>query len=281
MVYDNLLYPVKDFKLCGNRLQIKDERGYIYGVYGFTADQLRELQKQITESLRSCLNMSLDKVFFFAEKEEHRDRVKYIDVSGRDETSGLSICGACFAGMTNDEREKLKYEDVVTFLTEEEFNAIVEFDKAIDDLCYSNSRKEKPELHVKAVLLTEAVKPIFEKLESDENLDFFYQEIVSEEIEYIKDEYNLSRDDIVDIFDNYGQDYRDRGIVCCVFDDVEDLGREEAASMGAVEEHYEQYFDFKAFGNDLLQDDECYVELSDDRIVKLSYREAKKLLKSI
>ena len=115
------------------------------------------------------------------------------------------------------------------------------------------------------------MKSIIEKIESKENAELFEQ-IVEEEKEYLMNEYGFDEEDVEQIFDEYGLDYRDRGIVGCVFDDTEDLGYEEAWSLGYIQRDspMERYFDFEKFGEDLLED-ECYMQLSDGRCVTLNY----------
>ena len=113
---------------------------------------------------------------------------------------------------------------------------------------------------------------IIEKLESEENQALF-EEVIEEEKEYLMDEYNLDEDDIETIFDNYGLDYRDRGVVGYVFKDAYDCGYEEAWSLGYVNNNdsiASRYFDFEAFGEDVA-DDECHCKLADGRIVSLNY----------
>ena len=108
---------------------------------------------------------------------------------------------------------------------------------------------------------------------SDENEELF-NEIIEEEKEYLMDEYNLDEDDIEQIFDRYYLDYRDRGIVGSVFDDTYDLGYETAWSLGCVNNDdsiMSRYFDFEKFGEDLVNDDENYLQLNDGRCVSLNY----------
>ena len=86
------------------------------------------------------------------------------------------------------------------------------------------------------------------------------------------DKYNLDEEDVEYIFDSYGLDYRDRGIVSYVFNDAYDLGYEEAYSLGYVKRNSvsERYFDFEKFGEDLLEEEQ-YLELNDGRCVYLNY----------
>ena len=120
--------------------------------------------------------------------------------------------------------------------------------------------------------MAKSVQHIFDKLKSSEAKEF-QQTIIESEIEYLKDEYSLSDEDIEKIFDEYYLDYRDRGIIGCVFNDSSDLGYEEAWQLGYIKNGdtiSERYFDYEKFGEDLLED-ENYLELDDGRVVSLNY----------
>ena len=101
----------------------------------------------------------------------------------------------------------------------------------------------------------------------------FQNKIIEEEICWLCNEYNLSRKDVEEIFDEYYLDYRDRGVVGYVFDNTLELGYEEAWSLGYVDNKdtiLNKYFDYEKFGEDLLED-ENYFKLSDERVVSLNY----------
>lgn len=89
----------------------------------------------------------------------------------------------------------------------------------------------------------------------------------------MKDEYSLDDADIEKIFDEYYLDYRDRGIIGNVFKDVSELGYKEAWSLGYIEKGSvaERYFDYEKFGEDLVNENESYLELDDGRVVYLNY----------
>ena len=85
---------------------------------------------------------------------------------------------------------------------------------------------------------------------------------------------NLSDEDVKKIFNEYAQVYRDRSIVGSVYEDYEELGYEEAWSMGYIKDNDPismRYFDTENFGEDLVNDDGRYLELNDGRIVSLNY----------
>ena len=180
--------------------------------------------------------------------------------------ASVNLCGACFSG---HDIKDVDYDNITTILTREEFNQLIEFDKAIGMLGYSIERGD--ERYNKGVELVAGIKNITDKLDSKEN-EYLFEVVVSDEREFMRDEFNLSDEDINDIFDYYGLEYRDRGIISCVFKDVEDMGREEAVNFGVLSDSgYDKYFDYEAYGNDLLENSEQYFELRDGRIVMLDY----------
>lgn len=189
--------------------------------------------------------------FLYKENFDDRDCVAYIDLTDLKNRhlcidGKFNIHGACYCMSLCGRNHDVNYEDIKTILTEEEFNL----------LCNPDGTD---------------LTSVIEKLESEENQALF-EEVIEEEKEYLMNEYGFDEEDIEQIFDEYGLDYRDRGIVGCVFDDVEDLGYEEAWSLGYIERDspMERYFDFEKFGEDLLEN-ECYMQLSDGRCVTLNY----------
>ena len=190
-------------------------------------------------------------IFLFKENEtNYRDCVRYVDMEDLKNNhvcidGKFNVHGACYS-MSLKEND-VAYEDITTILTEEEFKT----------LCNPEGKD-----------LTD----IIEKLKSEENIELFEQ-IIEEEKEYLMDEHGFSEEDIEQIFDEYYLDYRDRGIVGCVFDSVYDLGYEEAYSLGYVDNRnsiVERYFDFEKFGEDLLEEEQ-YIQLNDGRCVSLNY----------
>ena len=188
--------------------------------------------------------------FLFKENgTEDRDCVAYVNLD--DIKSGhlciddhFNIHGPCYSMSL---KGNIAYENITTILTKEEYEALCN-PVGVD------------------------LSGIITKLESEENEELF-EEIQLEEREWLMDEYYLSDKDIDDIFDKYYLDYRDRGIVSCVFEDTYECGYEEAWNLGIID-NYEslvtKYFDFEKFGEDLA-DDESYVLLDDGRVVYMNY----------
>jgi len=211
-------------------------------------------------------------VFLYKDSSEDRDCVRYIDTKPMrfecDHYFGSIIpCGACFSGCPEFENGTIDYDDITTVLTREEFNQLLQFNKAIRELGYGIVKGD--ERYQKGAELCNSIQSVYNKLLSGENAKLF-DKIRQGEIEFLKNEHNLTDEDIENIFDNYGQDYRDRAVVGYVFNSVEDAAEEEASSLGYVNESNERYFDYKKFGEDLMEGEQ-YLELEDGRVATLSY----------
>lgn len=216
--------------------------------------------------------MDRDKVFFYKDNSEDRDCVKYIDNKPeRFECGhyfgGITIQGACFCGCQEFDKGEVDYDEITTILTKDEFNSLILFDKNIHEIGYGI--KEGDERYKTGVALCDAIQPIFDKLNSEENKKLF-DTIIEDEREYLKDEYNLSDEDIDLIYDEYYLDYMDRAVVGYVFDDIETLAKEEAWQLGYTTDETSRYFNYDTFGEDLLESEQ-YLELPDGRVVSLMY----------
>lgn len=169
----------------------------------------------------------------------------------------INIEGPCYSMSL----EGIEYNNIKTILSEDEFNQIKLFNKRItklgDDRC---------NLDIKYI---KDIQPIFNKLKSQEN-QILFDEVIKEEREYLKSKYNISDDDIDYIFDNYYLDYRDRAIISQIYKDAESAGREYLESTENIPKHLEEYMDYEKFGIDLLEN-ENYLELEDNRVVRLNY----------
>lgn len=210
-------------------------------------------------------------LFLYREKDsDDRDCCAYIEAKNprwecEHYFGSITLHGACYSG-----HDFLGYDEIETVLTKAEYEELIAYDKAINDLGYGI--KKGDERYNKGIELSKGIQHIFDKLNSNEAKEF-QEHIIESEIEYLKDEYSLSDEDIEKIFDEYYLDYRDRGIVGCVFNGSSDLGYEEAWSLGYIKNGdtiAERYFDYEKFGEDLLED-ENYLELDDGRVVSLNY----------
>lgn len=200
-----------------------------------------------------------EKYFLLKENDtDDRDCVKYLEFD-KDNDTRIHICGACFCNISKEDEQQLlnNYENLTTALTKEELTQLFEIDGIwIDDRTTDNAT---------------TLYNIKKKLESDLNKDLFMQ-VQEEEIEWLYNEYSLDYNDIEDIFDHYGLKYRDRAIIDYVWTDTYQLGENYICECCNVENWLEPYIDYEAFGRDMVGNDgERYVELTDGRIVELSY----------
>lgn len=200
-----------------------------------------------------------------------RDCVKYIEFASFEcdhYFGGIRISGPCFCGFEKELREAVEndFENVETILTKEEFLKLFSLHDDIKALGYGIEKgSEKYQKGME--IIEEYQKTIKAKLLSDENEKLF-EKVVKDEKEYVKNEYNLTDDEVDYIFDHYNGDYKDRAIVSYVYDDADDLVANEKFSLGYDKQ---PYFDDDAFLRDLLTDDLYYLELESGRIVSYSY----------
>lgn len=212
-----------------------------------------------------------DRVFLYKDNTEDRDCCAYISTTPSTFECGhyfssVRLEGACYSGP-----DFADYNDIKTILTEAEYNKLVKFAKDIHDLGFGI--KQDDERYKKGIELCKAIQPVYDRLLSEDNKQLF-EEVQEEEKEYLMDKYSLDDEDIQTIFDEYYLEYRDRSVVGCVYRDTEELGEEEAISLGIVDykmnDIVSRYFDFEQFGDDISNDAE-HCELSDGRIVALNY----------
>ena len=202
---------------------------------------------------------------------DDRDCCAYIDADGpkfrcNHYFSLINVCGSCYSGSTFP-----AYEEIETILTKDEYEKILTFNIFIKSLGYGIKRGDSRYKKTGVKLID--IKHIYDKLKSDEALAFF-EDIQKSEMEYLKKEYNLSDRNIEEILNEYAEDFRDRSIVGYVYDDSEAAGYEEAWQLGYVKDDdsiSSKYFDYKKFGEDLVEDGECFMELCNGRVVKLNY----------
>lgn len=213
----------------------------------------------------------MEKLFLAKIKnDDDRDIVKYIEFSGFECNhyfGGLHIHGACFCGFEKELRDIVEnnFDDLETILTKEEFMKIFELDDELNELGFGiekDSDKYKRGLEI----IEEYKNTIEKRLLSDENKKLF-EKVVADEKEYIKNEYDLTDDEVETIFENYGLEYQDRAIVGYVFRDFDEMVEEEKFSLG-----YDKvpYFNDEEFGNDLLETGN-YLQLSSGKIVSYCY----------
>lgn len=209
-------------------------------------------------------------IFLYREKVDDRDCCAYIENKPTrfecDHYFGSVILhGACYCN-----HNFADYDDIETALTREEYEALRIYNDKINELGYGIKKGDVR--YNRGLELGKNIEYVYDKLNSAA-AKAFQQQIIDDEIEYLKNEYTLDDKDIEKIFDEYYLDYRDRSIVGYVFKDTEDLGYEEAWSLGYINPKdpiSSKYFDYEKFGEDLIEE-ENYIELRDGRVVSLMY----------
>lgn len=142
---------------------------------------------------------------------------------------------------------KFQYEDVETILTKEEFDTLAN----------------------RIPITKEMVQTIIDKLNSDENEEFL-NTIVDRELECLKEEYNLSDNDI----DNIKKDleekkyYIDRKCICQIYDSYDELGQYIIDEFYDIPQNLLPYFKVEDFGYDVVDEDARYMVMDDNRIVE-------------
>lgn len=201
---------------------------------------------------------------------DDRDCCAYIDANGSEFVcnhyfSGLNICGSCYSG-----EDWAAYDDIETILTRTEYNQLLKYKKELHELGYGITKGDSR--YQKGIKIINKIEPIVDKLKSDEAQEFF-DRISSEEMEVLKEEYRLNDSDIECILNEYPLDYRDRSIVAAVYSDMDDLGREEAWQCGYINRENEslmdRYFDYEKFGEDVVSEDEFFIEITHNRAVRI------------
>ena len=214
-------------------------------------------------------------VFLYKENNtDDRDCVKYVEI----DRIGKLECGHFFPSINTTgssfskglKIEEIDFNNITTILTEEEFKQLDDYNKNINELGYGIEKGD--ERYQKGIELYNNIKPVIEKLKSEENQQLFLQ-VQEEEREFLNERYSLDDEDIDYIFDSYHLPYRDRAVVGHVFNNIEDMAIEEADALGYTTGENEivaRYFDYEKFGRDLLDGDR-YLELPNGRCVMLMY----------
>nr|DAZ81371.1 MAG TPA: hypothetical protein [Caudoviricetes sp.] len=197
---------------------------------------------------------------------DDRDCCAYINAAGpkfecNHYFGSITLRGSCYSG-----KEFPEYKEIETFLTKDEYEEILTFNIFIKSLGYGITKGDSK--YKAGIKLIDSIKHIYDKLKSDEAFAFF-EDIQNSEMEYLKEEYNLSDRDIKKILNEYTEDFRDRSIVSYVYDDSEEAGREEAWQLG-YDSISSKHFGYKKFGENLVKND-YFMKLCDGRVVRLNY----------
>ena len=169
------------------------------------------------------------------------------DLRNKLKRSNSTFC--IYSGNYFHNLENVNFDNLKTILTREEMNI----------LCNHTN---------------EDISEIITKLESDEN-DKLFLEILEEEKTVLMNEFDLTKEEVDELFLSCPYEYRDRGIVASVFSDEYDLGYDFATSIGLFsnkmdEEFWRDYIDFTRVGETRLITDSGYIKLNSGKIVYLN-----------
>ena len=206
--------------------------------------------------------------FLYRDNTDDRDCCAYLNLNriGRFECGhyfpSLNLCGAAYCG-----HKFADYADIETILTESEYGQLVEYAEAIREL--GVGIKVGDERYQKGVALTAGIQNVVVRLQGEEEVVFFVAIQASESV-VIQSEFGLSAKEVETIFDYSPYGYKDRGLICCVYHDAEDMAREYCESIGEPDSKnfINNYIDFEKMGEDMVEAEE-YFELNDGRVVKL------------
>ena len=206
---------------------------------------------------------------------DDRDVVYYLDFEGIREDgyfSNINLNGSCFSGFKKELLDIIEneFDSLETIYTKEEITKLFELDDELDKVknCI-NADKEK--IHDRGVKITNEINCLLDKLRSGDNEELF-QNVVEEEKVWCMNEYNLSKEEIDDIFDNYNSNYQDRSIIAIIYEDKEDMF-DNLRWNGFIEvsDYLVDYVDKDGYIDSILNEDNTYYELSDGRIVYYNY----------
>lgn len=198
--------------------------------------------------------MERDIKFLLKTNEDDRDCVKYIYF---EENGDFYFPAACFGGIPKEEMETIlqNYDEITTALTRDELVKLFE----IDNKWHKDRAKEDKEF-------IQYIKDVLDSAKAQE----IWEQVQAEERDYLADEYGFNRNDIMDIFYNYSLPYRDRAVICRVWDDTYSIGEDYVDECCNIDNWLEKYIDFERLGDDLAHDGN-YFELDDGRIVEFNY----------
>ncbi len=166
--------------------------------------------------------------------------------------------------------EQIGYDNILSILDKEDFEFIAKKNKELNDLGFGLDDPKNKEKYNKGLEILKELETIYNKLESEENKKLF--DIVREqELEWCTDHWQqekyrlgITTEDMENIFNEYknkGYVYQDRDIINTIFENYEEIGQDWVDS-GAVnmDSLAERFFDFDAFGKDIIDNNENYYE---------------------
>lgn len=213
----------------------------------------------------------MEKLFLAKIKDsDDRDCVFYVELVGFECNhyfGGLRLGGACFGGYYDEFKERVdnEFDTLETIYTKEEMQELFRLNDELKSLGYGIEKDS--DKYNQSVELLNKINCMLDKLRSGDNEELF-QNVIEEEKEYCMQEYNLSKEEIDDIFENYKGNYQDRAIICAVFEDKEELFRDCAFNgLINISEDLIDYIDVESYVDDKILIYDYYYELDDGRIV--------------
>lgn len=204
---------------------------------------------------------------------DDRDCVYYAELSGFECNhyfGGLHLCGACFCGFEKEFRGLVEnnFDSLETIYTKEEMEQLFALNDELKGFGYGIEKDS--EKYNKGIEVINQMEQLLDKLRSGDNEELF-NNIIEEEKEYCMNEYNLSKEEVDDIFEDYNGSYQDRSIICAVYNDNEELFN-ELKWNGIIEcnDDLEDYVDKEKYIDDLIYYDSYYKKLEDGRIIYYS-----------
>lgn len=143
---------------------------------------------------------------------------------------------------------EVKYSDLTTLLTEEEFKAICR-DESITFRAIFDKVKSG-EINIPDIL---------NKVESEENEKLF-ERVIQEEKDYLINKEGMREDDVNYLFDCLG-DCKDSSALTGLFKNEKELGEYYVDDNYNVDSFLENYIDYEAIGRCILEDDSRYLKL--------------------
>lgn len=159
------------------------------------------------------------------------------------------------------------YDEIDTPLTEEDYNRLLDYNEKIGKAGYS-VKPDSPE-YEDGLKLIASLDDIFAKLAADNAVK---ERIFAEEKVILEDEYNLTEDDVDELFSYIPYDFRDRSVILGTYDSAVEVADQEIEDYGVFDNfrYLEQFFDYEAFGEDLVSDSDRYFELESGTIVEIA-----------
>ena len=169
--------------------------------------------------------------------ELNSDGTIYVDCSGKPIVSNAG----CSTRINED------FEDVETWVTEDVFNRLRNYDKRKDTF-----------------------SDVVDMIANGEHKEFETY-IRESELEKICEEYALNEKDAVEVLDVYNNDYFDITIIANIWNDVGDIAENYINESSQIESWITDYIDFHGLGEALIEDNYFCYELADGRVVEYNY----------